>query len=130
MRGAYCGACWVGGRGIYFVVSLGKYSVFFWLLSKDVSSPFKQLESVVCCGSPISRLRLIGCLSDSPYVPSSFISARPPPVPLQSYEGNIDYFTTPSHPRWLSYGKPRAFCPILLQSLNRCKPWRCVSAAV
>ncbi|KYN03711.1 hypothetical protein ALC62_05407 [Cyphomyrmex costatus] len=47
-------------------------------------------------------------------------------------EGNIDYFTMPSHPRWLSYGKPRAFRPILLQLLNRCKPWRwrCVSAAV
>ncbi|XP_018346804.1 PREDICTED: LOW QUALITY PROTEIN: uncharacterized protein LOC108751228 [Trachymyrmex septentrionalis] len=98
----------------------------------DVSSPFEQLESVVCCGWPISRLRLIGCLSDSPYVPSSFISAPSPAVPLQSYEGNIDYFTMPSHPRWLSYGKPRAFCPTLLQLLSRCKPWRwrCVSAAV
>lgn len=69
---------------------------FFWggLLSKDVSSPFEQLESVMCCGSPISRLRPIRCLSDSPYVPSSFISARSPAVPLKSYEGNIDYFTT------------------------------------
>jgi len=58
---------------------------FFWA-GKDVSSPFEQLKSVMCCGSPIFRLRLIRCLSDSPYAPSSFISATSPAVPrLRSF---------------------------------------------
>lgn len=43
---------------------LGNIRFFGGLLGKDVSSPFKQLESAMCCGSPISRLRSIRCLSD------------------------------------------------------------------
>lgn len=54
--GAYCGACCVlvGWGTLWFHSG----NILFFL-GKDVSSPFEQLESVMCCGSPISRLRPI-----------------------------------------------------------------------